>query len=202
MRATHSTTATTHAVVAPPAPAPSCSHVNPHDPTEPTCDLRGQKRCPQGWTRTDKDVCWRLNVKQRKPHPKPKPKPQHHVVRIAGLVVSSASGFVVQRQPAPGTCQARGSLPDPHCTPGALNPDVTQASIGQTICVSGWTKTVRPSESITHDEKLASMAAYGDGGSTGDYEYDHLVPLELGGAVNDPRNLWPEPAASPNPKTR
>ena len=24
-------------------------------------------------------------------------------------------------------------------------------------------------------------------------EYDHLVPLELGGAVNDPRNLWPEP---------
>jgi hypothetical protein len=28
----------------------------------------------------------------------------------------------------------------------------------------------------------------------------HLVPLELGGAVNDPRNLWPEPGASPNPK--
>jgi hypothetical protein len=26
------------------------------------------------------------------------------------------------------------------------------------------------------------------------------VPLELGGAVNDPRNLWPEPGASPNPK--
>ena len=25
-------------------------------------------------------------------------------------------------------------------------------------------------------------------------------PLELGGAVNDPRNLWPEPGASPNPK--
>ena len=32
------------------------------------------------------------------------------------------------------------------------------------------------------------------------YEYDHFVPLELGGAVNDPRNLWPEPGASPNPK--
>ena len=24
-------------------------------------------------------------------------------------------------------------------------------------------------------------------------EYDHLVPLELGGAANDPGNLWPEP---------
>ena len=44
------------------------------------------------------------------------------------------------------------------------------------------------------------MAAYGDTGSLGDYEYDHFVPLELGGATNDPRNLWPEPGASPNPK--
>jgi hypothetical protein len=33
-----------------------------------------------------------------------------------------------------------------------------------------------------------------------DYEYDHFVLLELGGATNDPRNLWSEPAASPNPK--
>ncbi|MEU1661872.1 hypothetical protein ABZ527_38260 [Streptomyces griseofuscus] len=26
-----------------------------------------------------------------------------------------------------------------------------------------------------------------------DYEEDHLVPLELGGAPRDPGNLWPEP---------
>jgi hypothetical protein len=44
------------------------------------------------------------------------------------------------------------------------------------------------------------MAAYGDAGSPRGYEYDHLVSLELGGATNDPRNLWPEPGASPNPK--
>ena len=25
------------------------------------------------------------------------------------------------------------------------------------------------------------------------YEEDHLIPLELGGAPRDPRNLWPEP---------
>jgi hypothetical protein len=43
------------------------------------------------------------------------------------------------------TCsQADLPLPDPACTPGALNPDVTQASIGSTICVSGWTATIRP----------------------------------------------------------
>jgi hypothetical protein len=92
------------------------------------------------------------------------------------------------------------SLPDPACTPGATSPAVTQATIGRTICVSGYTETVRPSEGVTEPEKIASMTAYGDRAAAGDYEYDHLVPLELGGAVNDPRNLWPEPGASPNPK--
>jgi hypothetical protein len=120
------------------------------------------------------------------------------------LVFSSASAMVIQHQPAPGTCHARGaglhSQPDPACTPGALNPAVTQANIDRTICVRGWSEGVRPSESVTEPEKTASMLAYGDSGSPSEYEYDHLVSLELGGAVNDPRNLWPEPGASPNPK--
>src|ERR1035437_1615728 len=124
--------------------------------------------------------------------------------RSGSLAYSSASNDVVQSQPAPGSCHAVGtglySRPDPTCTPGALNPAVTQATIDRTICVEGWTATVRPPESITEQEKAASMAAYGDTGSLGDYEYDHFVPLELGGATNDPRNLWPEPGASPNPK--
>ncbi|HZU40208.1 MAG TPA: hypothetical protein VE992_04115 [Solirubrobacteraceae bacterium] len=110
----------------------------------------------------------------------------------------------MQPQPPPGSCHAIGtgvdSRPDPTCTPGALNPAVTQATIDRTICVEGWTATVRPPESITEQEKVASMAAYGDAGPLVDYEYDHFVPLELGGATNDPRNLWPEPGASPNPK--
>ena len=46
------------------------------------------------------------------------------------------------------------------------------------------------------------MAAYGDQRSASRYEYDHFVPLELGGATNDARNLWPEPGASPNPKDK
>src|SRR5690242_19992277 len=36
-----------------------------------------------------------------------------------------------------------GDLPDPVKTPGALNPDVTQETIRQTICVPGWTASVR-----------------------------------------------------------
>jgi hypothetical protein len=122
----------------------------------------------------------------------------------SGLAHSTASNFVVQDQPPPGSCRAIGSglysRPDPRCTPGALNPHVTQATIGRTICRYGWTSTVRPPESVTEPEKFASMAAYGDYRSASHYEYDHFVPLELGGATNDRRNLWPEPGATPNPK--
>jgi hypothetical protein len=137
--------------------------------------------------------------RRRRPAPPTNP-------RSGSLAYSSASNDVVQSQPAPGSCHATGtglySRPDPACTPGALNPAVTQATIDRTICVEGWTATVRPAETITEQEKAASMAAYGDTGSLGHYEYDHFVPLELGGATNDPRNLWPEPGASPNPKDR
>jgi hypothetical protein len=115
----------------------------------------------------------------------------------SGLVYSTASGHVVQRQPAAGSCHAVGrglyARADPRCTPGAVNPAVTQATIGSTVCRSGWTATVRPPVSITEPEKFASMAAYSLRGPASVYEYDHDVPLELGGAVNDPRNLWPEP---------
>lgn len=107
-------------------------------------------------------------------------------------------------QGQPGSCHARGSgrfsLPDPGCTPGALSRAVTQADIHSTICRRGYPKRVRPPESVTEPEKLGAMAAYGDRGSPRRYEYDHLVPLELGGAPNDLRNLWPEPGASPNVK--
>jgi hypothetical protein len=128
------------------------------------------------------------------------------------LAYSTASARVVQRQPAPGTCRASGSglysRPDARCTPGALNPAVTPATIDSTICRAGWTSTVRPAGSVTEPEKLASMEAYSDRSGPSAYEYDHLVPLELGGAVNDSRNLWPEPDYSVrsgfylNPKDR
>ena len=105
---------------------------------------------------------------------------------------------------APNTCHARGSglyvLPDPTCTPGATNPAVTQADIGSTICTSGWTTTIRPPESYTEPLKYSQLAAYGEPGPVSSYEEDHLIPLELGGAPRDVRNLWPEPGAAPNPK--
>jgi hypothetical protein len=123
---------------------------------------------------------------------------------LAGCAV--ASNAATDPQPPPGSCHARGhgafTLPDSHCTPGVRDPAVTQANIARTICRAGYTKTVRPPASVTGPEKLASMKAYGDGGSPRRFEYDHLISLELGGAPNDAHNLWPEPGGSPNPKDR
>ena len=120
-----------------------------------------------------------------------------------GLAYSRTSASSVQEQPPAGSCHERGSglfvLPDPSCTPGALNPAVTQRTIGSTICSAGWTTSVRPPESVTEPEKFASMRSYGLPDRASAYEYDHLVALELGGAVNDPRNLWPEPDYAHHP---
>lgn len=81
---------------------------------------------------------------------------------------------------------------NPALTPGALNPDVTQATIGSTICVQGWTKTVRPPSSYTHALELRQLPQYGESGPTSNFQEDHFISLELGGAPTDPRNLWPE----------
>jgi hypothetical protein len=78
-------------------------------------------------------------------------------------------------------------------TPGVLNPDVTQANINSTICRHGWTKTIRPPTSYTNELKKKQMREYNVGGSSTDYQEDHLISLELGGHPTDPRNLWPEP---------
>ena len=87
-------------------------------------------------------------------------------------------------------------LPDPKCTPGAIDPRVTQDNIDSTICVSGYTKTVRPPVSVTEPQKIESMKSYGFNDSPSNYEFDHLIPLELGGAPDNMKNLWPEPHSS------
>ncbi|MEC3997224.1 hypothetical protein VSR01_28460 [Actinacidiphila sp. DG2A-62] len=106
--------------------------------------------------------------------------------------------YTVQAQPPVGTCHYRYEkgepLEDPACTPGAISPAVTQATIGTTICrKGGYTGGIRPPESVTAKEKAANAKSYGYAGSLSDAEYDHLVSLQLGGDPNDPRNLFVEP---------
>jgi hypothetical protein len=90
-------------------------------------------------------------------------------------------------------CAASSGRPDPDCTPGALNPAVTQATINTTICRAGFTQAVRPPTSYTTPLERQLMDAYGFvGASPADFELDHLISLELGGAPRDVANLWPE----------
>jgi hypothetical protein len=124
-------------------------------------------------------------------------------LKSAILVASAAlasSAFSVAVTPivahaAAGDCsQSYLPEPDPSCTPGVLNSDVTQSTIDSTICVSGWTSTIRPSTSYTNKLKTQGIIDYGyTDTSLSDYEEDHFVPLELGGSPTDPGNLWPEP---------
>ena len=86
-----------------------------------------------------------------------------------------------------------GALPDPKCTPGATNPSVTQDNIKNTICIPGFSKTVRPPVSYTTPLKIRLMQSYGFTDSRSNYELDHLISLEIGGNPTDVKNLWPEP---------
>jgi hypothetical protein len=98
---------------------------------------------------------------------------------------------------------ATRARPDRRCTPGATYALVTQATIGRTICKSGWTATVRPPESYTEPIKVAQIAEYHySDRRVRHYEEDHLIPLELGGSPKSVKNLWPEYDAGkiPNPK--
>ncbi len=133
------------------------------------------------------------------------------VVLIASLIMSGCAGVTVSANNSNGSqggntsnatpnwgvqsrtsnCQAHNALPDSACTPGAIIPTATKAK----ICQSGYARTVR---NVPTSEKNQVYASYGiTHHSTGQYEVDHLVSLELGGS-NDIANLWPE-LASPKP---
>jgi hypothetical protein len=80
-------------------------------------------------------------------------------------------------------------------TPGAINPLVRQASIRATICRRGWASHVKPTTAYLSALKLKQMRQYGEVGPPSTYVEDHLIPLELGGAPKNPKNLWPQPIA-------
>ncbi len=109
------------------------------------------------------------------------------ILAVVGLAAYAFSAF------HHGGSSALVVLPDPKLAPGVVNPAVTQANIDQTICVRGWTKTVRPPTSYTSALKVEQMREYDLKGPPSDYQEDHLISLEMGGSPTDPRNLWPEP---------
>jgi hypothetical protein len=107
---------------------------------------------------------------------------------VFAAVALVLAALFVHRPAADTTIRASPTL-----TPGALNPEVVQANIHETICVRGWTRTIRPPVEYTNSLKARQMRLYGESGDASDYQEDHLISLELGGAPRDERNLWPEP---------
>lgn len=78
------------------------------------------------------------------------------------------------------------------------NPAVTQLNIGRTICVSGWSATVRPATTYTNGIKRKLLRQAGIPLATGSaYELDHRIPISSGGAPKDPANLALQPWDGP-----
>lgn len=76
---------------------------------------------------------------------------------------------------------------------GVINPEITQDNIHQTICVPGWTRTVRPPTSYTDRVKRDVLP---EGTDISRYEGDHILPLALGGAPKNSEteiNIVPQP---------
>lgn len=93
------------------------------------------------------------------------------------LVVLSDPGQVTYSV-HPAKCHATGSgtqiLQDRSCTPGGIDPKVTQSNLSSAICKSGYTSTVRSPVSQTSKAKRAQYVAYGvpDGTTS---ELDHQL---------------------------
>lgn len=72
-----------------------------------------------------------------------------------------------------------------------LNQDVSTNTLTQTICKSGYTRTVRPSSSFTNGikKRLMRQAGLDFDSDKSLYELDHVIPLALGGHPRNPKNL-------------
>ena len=112
---------------------------------------------------------------------------------LASSACSHLSTVPVQRTvPTPDSADLP-CLQTPHdCI--ALNPDVTDATLKETICHPGYTRTVRPSTGYTNGVKRKLMRDAGlDPATSGRYELDHRIPLALGGHPRKPSNLALQP---------
>ncbi len=117
---------------------------------------------------------------------------------VAGLASAALAGTGAPRLLAPirkyDGCHARdhGVSPDRACTPGAVFSGVGRAQ----LCRRGYSRTVR---NVPESVKRKVYAAYGIRHHTrGQYEVDHVVALEDGGANVGPHgeataNLFPQP---------
>ena len=68
----------------------------------------------------------------------------------------------------------------PALTPGTINPNITQANIQSTVCVKGFTKTIRAPASYTNKLKKRQIRQYSYADTNPKhYEEDYLIALSI-----------------------
>jgi len=116
---------------------------------------------------------------------------------VPGFEAKETETLTPQPTPTDGSCHVGTKdgfpIPDPHCTPGAINKTVTVAVLKdrrfETCCVRDHIES--------EEAKDVAYKWYGipvpeqNEGQNQVCELDHLVPLELGGA-DSMDNIWPQ----------
>lgn len=101
------------------------------------------------------------------------------------------------QEPGDGACSTTlrngYPVPDPACTPGGVNPTVTDAVLDDRAWRTRCIRNCETSESEKHTAYrwYGIQAPHGNSGEDQVCELDHLVPLELGGA-DGLGNIWPQ----------
>jgi hypothetical protein len=125
---------------------------------------------------------------------------------IAAIDAKASVAFApVPQDHAPGSCHVRTTisglhLPDPVCTPGAVNPTLTRDVLLSSTFRTGLVRD----KATSADEKKKVYSWYGikepsnNAGQTQVCELDHLIDLGLGGA-DTLANIWPQCQAANAP---
>lgn len=108
------------------------------------------------------------------------------------LIIYILNNKLIQPNPINTTNVSSSIYPNKSLTPGDV---FTNATTSQ-ICKTGYTATVR-NVSVSTKKQVYQEYGISYPKTSGSYEVDHFIPLELGGS-NSIKNLWPEPA-SPTP---
>ncbi len=98
-----------------------------------------------------------------------------------------AGGVTIGHRTKTSGCISANGLPDPACTPGAIQASVTM----DPLCKPDFATPASPLPQELQDQVFAEYGITSP--APGAYEIDHLIPVELGGS-NDIANLWPQPA--------
>lgn len=115
----------------------------------------------------------------------------------AGINDTASTPLYPLASPPPARCatQIKNGLPvpDPTCTPGAINPTLTVAVLRDPTFRTGCVRQ----QATTEDKKASTYGLYGiahpsdNTGPNQTCELDHLISLELGGA-DTLDNIWPQ----------